>query len=71
MNTISPSTLAAEAREALNRAPESPQEHFARLVRMGFINARGQVTHLLGGDAEPEPEQSGGPAPKQNGSSHQ
>jgi len=62
MKTVSPSTLAGEAREALRKSPESPEEHFSRLVRRGFINARGQVTTLLGGDAEPEPERSGGPS---------
>lgn len=55
----SPSTeeLAEEAREALRTLPpESPREHYVRLVRQGFINARGQVTRLIGGRAEPEPD---------------
>jgi hypothetical protein len=26
------------------------------LIRKGFINARGQVTRLIGGSAEPEPD---------------
>jgi hypothetical protein len=49
-----PAEIAEEAREALRRSPESPEEHFERLVRLGWINARGEVTKLLGGDAEPE-----------------
>ncbi len=28
---------------------------FKHLVRKGFINAQGQVTRLIGGSAEPEP----------------
>jgi hypothetical protein len=55
-----PSTaeLAKESREALRRSRESPAEHFDRLVRLGFINKRGEVTKLLGGDAEPETSSS-------------
>ncbi len=58
----SPHELAAELSVARSKAPESPEQHFARLIRAGFINARGEVTRLLGGDAEPEPEQQGGPS---------
>ena len=44
------------AREALNRMPlMSPREYFAWMIRKGFINAQGQVTKLIGGSAEPEP----------------
>jgi hypothetical protein len=51
-----PEELAKEAREALRgEPPESADEHFARLVRLGWINAGGQVTKLIGGLAEPEP----------------
>ncbi len=50
--------IAEEAREALRRSPESPKEHFDRLVRLGWINTRGEVTKLLGGDAEPETNNS-------------
>jgi hypothetical protein len=51
-----PKELAAEAREAFRRMPpKSPREHFIDLVRKGFINAQGQVTRLIGGSAEPEP----------------
>jgi hypothetical protein len=46
--------LGREALEALKRSKEPPKEHFERLVRLGWINRRGQVTRLLGGDAEPE-----------------
>ena len=33
----------------------TPLEHFRRMVASGVINARGEVTRLIGGDAEPEP----------------
>lgn len=47
--------LALEAVEALRKAPpETPRQHFARLVRMGLINSQGRVTRLYGGEAEPE-----------------
>ncbi len=50
-----PEQLAREAREALaRRAPMTPREHFTWMVRQGMINARGQVTRLIGGSAEPE-----------------
>lgn len=55
MNSLpTPRELAAEALEALRAAPEDPKQHFQRLVDQGWINTRGQVTKLLGGDAEPE-----------------
>jgi hypothetical protein len=55
-HTPTPEEIAAEAREVLQREPrESSREHFTRLVRNGWINARGQVTKLLGGTADPEP----------------
>lgn len=47
--------IGEEARKALANSKETPQEHFARLVRRGWINSKGEVTRLLGGDAEPEP----------------
>ena len=50
-----PEEIAAEAREALRTDKESPDEHFTRLVRLGWINARGEVTKFLGGEADPEP----------------
>lgn len=53
----SPEELAQEAREVLSKHPPlPPQEHFTWLVRQGFINALGQVTKLIGGSAEPEPD---------------
>ena len=56
LDSPSPEELAAEAREALRRLPpRSSHEIFTELVRKGWINARGQVTKLLGGIAEPEP----------------
>ena len=48
------SELAEEARAALAAHKETSSEHFERLVRKGFINRRGEVTKLIGGDAEPE-----------------
>lgn len=57
-----PRELAAEALEALRAAPEDPKLHFQRLVDQGWINTRGQVTKLLGGDAEPEKPVSNGTA---------
>jgi hypothetical protein len=52
----SPEELAAEAREALRRVPPlTGHELFVSLIRSGFINARGEVTRLIGGEAEPEP----------------
>jgi hypothetical protein len=48
--------LAAEAHEALARRPKrTPEEYITEMVRAGFINARGEVTRLIGGSAEPEP----------------
>jgi len=58
MNNVSltPEQLAREAREALSRRPAmTPREHFTWMVRKGMINARGEVTRLIGGSAEPEP----------------
>ena len=54
MNSPTPEEVAREAREALEKSAETPQEHYDRLVRRGWINARGEVTRLLGGEAEPE-----------------
>ena len=52
-----PKELAAEAREALRRHPPlEGRALFAWMVRQGFINAQGQVTRLIGGSAEPEPD---------------
>ncbi len=58
MNNVSPTPeqLAQEAREALSRRPPmTSREHFIWMVRKGMVNARGQVTRLIGGSAEPEP----------------
>jgi hypothetical protein len=57
-----PAELGEEAMKALRESRESPQEHFARLVRLGWINRQGEVTRLLGGDAEPEPDSEPGQA---------
>jgi hypothetical protein len=63
--------LAHEALEALQRSQESPADHFQRLIRLGWINSQGEVTRLLGGDAEPEmePPASDLPTPEVNGHS--
>jgi hypothetical protein len=51
-----PDELAAEAWEAIRkRPPKSSREEWIDLIRKGFINARGEVTRLIGGSAEPEP----------------
>ena len=56
LDSPSPEELGAEAREAWRRRPpKTSRERFTDLVRKGWINARGQVTKLLGGMAEPEP----------------
>lgn len=54
--------LAAEARKALQESREPSHEHFERLVRLGWINRQGEVTRLLGGDAEPEADSEPGQA---------
>ena len=51
-----PAELGEEAMKALRESRESPHEHFERLVRLGWINRQGEVTRLLGGDVEPEPD---------------
>lgn len=48
--------------KALRESRESPHEHFERLVQLGWINRQGEVTRLLGGDAEPEPDSEPGQA---------
>ena len=69
-----PEELARQAREAWSRRPpRDPREHFTELVRAGFINAQGQVTKLIGGSAEPEPNYEtwtleDAPAPENAGS---
>lgn len=57
---LSPRELADEALAALRDAPEDPKQHFQRLVELGWINARGEVTKLLGGEADPEPTAKNG-----------
>jgi hypothetical protein len=46
----------AEMRKALEASTSAmtPIEHFRRMVASGVINARGEVTRLVGGNAEPE-----------------
>jgi hypothetical protein len=51
-----PEEIAAEAWEAWRRRPRrNSREHFMHLVRKGWINAKGEVTRLIGGSADPEP----------------
>jgi hypothetical protein len=51
-----PDELAAKALEAFRRRQRrTPDEEFTDMVRKGFINAKGEVTRLIGGSAEPEP----------------
>jgi hypothetical protein len=52
----SPKQLAQEIREAFKQVPRpSPRDLFIEMVREGRINARGELTKLFGGSAEPEP----------------
>lgn len=44
-----------EMRAALEATKLPPKENFARMVRHGLINSKGQLTKLFGGDADPEP----------------
>lgn len=55
MNSPTPAEIAREAREILDRVKETPQETWDRLIRLGWINAQGEVTKIFGGDADPEP----------------
>jgi hypothetical protein len=55
MEYWTPQELAREAREALAKNPLTPKQRFEQMVRAGFVNERGEVTKLLGGDADPEP----------------
>ncbi len=52
--------LAADAMRALRESRESSHEHFERLVKLGWINRQGEVTRLLGGEAEPEADSEPG-----------
>jgi len=53
----SPAELAAEAREAFRKdPPKTGRALYIELVQKGFINAKGEVTKLIGGSAEPEPD---------------
>lgn len=56
MNSPSPEQLGREALAALrgSRDEQTSHERFQHLIQMGWINSRGEVTRLLGGDAEPE-----------------
>jgi hypothetical protein len=54
-----PQEIAREALQALRSEPrETAREHFARLVRLGWIDTQGRVTKLLGGEAEPETDKA-------------
>ncbi len=46
----------AEMRAALKASAGSmtPIEHFRRMIRNGLINSKGELTKLVGGDADPE-----------------
>ncbi len=58
----------AEMRAALKASAGSmtPKEHFERMIRNGLINSQGQLTKLVGGEADPE---SGAQRPKVSDSS--
>ena len=59
LESPSPQELARELREAFRKHPETSAEHWARLIKSGFINKEGKVTWLLGGDVDPEPPPAG------------
>lgn len=59
--------LGREALESLSRRKETPEEHFDRLVQQDWINRQGEVTRLLGGNAEPEPDSDSGRAALRKG----
>ncbi len=59
-NQLSLRELAAEALAALSATPEQPGQRFQRLIQLGWINARGEVTKRLGGEADPEPHADNG-----------
>jgi len=63
----SPEELGREARETLRKfPPKEGLDLYIELVRKGFINARWQLTKLIGGSAEPEPDyQNWTPPPKE------
>lgn len=44
-----------EMRAAFEASRLPPKENFERMVRNGLINRKGQLTKLVGGEAEPEP----------------
>lgn len=53
----SPAEIARRAREARSTMKKmTSEESWADMIRRGVINNRGEVTHLIGGDAEPEPD---------------
>jgi hypothetical protein len=47
--------LVEASRKAFEASKSRPREHFEHLVPLGWIDAQGRVTKLLGGTAEPEP----------------
>lgn len=64
-DSYSSKSIADAARKALEASKLPPREHFARLVQLGWIDAEGRVTKMLGGDAEPDPTtQPGNGAPR-------
>ncbi len=52
---MSTKELIRASRKAFEASKLPPRELFAHLVRLGFIDAQGRVTKLLGGSAKPEP----------------
>ena len=52
---MSAKELVAASRKAFEASKLPPRELFAHLVQLGWIDAQGRVTKLLGGSAKPEP----------------
>jgi hypothetical protein len=46
----------AELKSAFEASRLPPKETFDRMVRRGIVNAKGELTRLFGGTAEPEQE---------------
>jgi hypothetical protein len=53
-NNLSTKEMIKGARKALEASKLPPRALFAHLVELGWIDARGRVTKLLGGTADPE-----------------
>ena len=53
---MSTKKLVQASRKAFEASKLPPRKLFAHFVRLGWIDAQGRVTTLLGGSAKPEPK---------------